>query len=272
MQRLFSSQTPKKGSFESFVPKSLGGGKSKPKGTYAEGAKKAAESSGSSSGGGKKGEDRGNEIRVEVPVPLTWLGIGALALYVFSTLGAASNARTHEISFQEFKSKLLAQGLVTKLEVVNNSTVRVYVKMQADALSEGLTTGSQGVFRYFFKVTLFTQPPFFLAASLPNHTLTTLTLQQVGSVDSFERKMDEAQASLGILSTEMVPVKYLDEVSLMAVMGQLLPTLLLIGATYWLISRQMNQIGGMGMGGMGGKGKNGQKVSRAKGHPYQKCD
>jgi ATP-dependent Zn protease len=72
--------------------------------------------------------------------------------------------------------------------------------------------------------------------------------------------MDDAQASLGIPSSDMVPVKYLEEVSVLAVLGQLLPTLLLIGATYWLISRQMNQMGGMGLGGMGGKGKNGQKV------------
>lgn len=78
-------------------------------------------------------------------------------------------------------------------------------------------------------------------------------------MDSFERKMDDAQVSLGIPSSEMVPVKYLEEVSVLAVLGQLLPTLLLIGATYWLISRQMNQMGGMGLGGMGGKGKNGQK-------------
>jgi hypothetical protein len=155
MQRLFST-TPKGKSFESFVPKSLGGGsKPKPSSSKAAGeaAKKASEGSsggGSGSSGGRKGEDR-NEIRVEVPVPLTWLGIGALALYVISTLGSASNARTHEISFQEFKSKLLAHGLVSKLEVVNNSTVRVYVKMQADALAEGLTSSSQGVFRYYFK-------------------------------------------------------------------------------------------------------------------------
>lgn len=154
MQRLFSS-SPKSKSFESFVPKSLGGGsKAKPSSNKAAGeaTKKAAESGGGGSSGsnGKRGDDR-NEIRVEVPVPLTWLGIGALTLYVISTLGSASNARTHEISFQEFKSKLLAQGLVSKLEVVNNSTVRVYVKMQADALAEGLTN-SQGVFRYYFKV------------------------------------------------------------------------------------------------------------------------
>ena len=154
MQRLFST-THKGKSFESFVPKSLGGGsKPKPSSSKAAGeaAKKASEGSsgGGSGSGGRKGEDR-NEIRVEVPVPLTWLGIGALTLYVISTLGSASNARTHEISFQEFKSKLLAQGLVSKLEVVNNSTVRVYVKMQADALAEGLTSSSQGAFRYYFK-------------------------------------------------------------------------------------------------------------------------
>ena len=160
MQRLFST-TPKSKSFESFVPKSLGGAKAKTSSNKgaSEATKKATESAsgtGGGSSGGKKGDDR--EIRVEIPVPLTWLGIGALTLYVISTLGSVSNARTHEISFQEFKSKLLAQGLVSKLEVVNNSTVRVYVKMQADALAEGLTSSSQGVFRYYFKASSLPKP------------------------------------------------------------------------------------------------------------------
>lgn len=35
---------------------------------------------------------------------------------------------TQEISFQWFKANLLAAGLVDKLEVLNKSTVRVYIR------------------------------------------------------------------------------------------------------------------------------------------------
>lgn len=34
----------------------------------------------------------------------------------------------------------------------------------------------------------------------------------IGSVDSFERKLDDAQKELGLTSTSYVPVKYTNEV------------------------------------------------------------
>ncbi|KAG1664993.1 hypothetical protein FOA52_014673 [Chlamydomonas sp. UWO 241] len=213
-RRLFSSGTPKRG-FENFMPKGMGGAaKAKPK--------PAAESGG---GGGNKGD---GDPKVEVNLPLHWLGIAVLAYMVYSgASGGGGGARAHEITFQEFKTKLLAQGTVSKLEVVNNNTVRVYVR--ADALASDVTPGGQ--YKYYF---------------------------QIGSVDSFERKLDDAQSELGIPSSEMVTVKFADEVSLVSMALQLLPTVLLIGATYWMVSRQMRQMGGGGMGGFGG-GKNGKK-------------
>jgi AFG3 family protein len=52
-------------------------------------------------------------------------------------------------------------------------------------------------------------------------------------VDSFERKLDDAQSELGLMSADRLSVKYVQEGSLTAAMFELLPTLLLIGATYW---------------------------------------
>ena len=43
--------------------------------------------------------------------PIHYLGLGLLAFYLYTTFGGGggTGARVHEISFQEFKTKLLAQ-------------------------------------------------------------------------------------------------------------------------------------------------------------------
>ena len=56
---------------------------------------------------------------------------------------------------------------------------------------------------------------------------------QIGSVDGFERKLEDAQMELGIPSADQVSVKFMQEGSIVNAMFELLPTLLLIGATYW---------------------------------------
>lgn len=98
-----------------------------------------------------------------------------------------------EISFQQFRNQLLAKGLVEKLEVTNKAVVKVYLKptaaastmdgeMQSGSLSPQQSAPAAGaqaanVARYYFNV---------------------------GSVDSFERKMEEAQEALGISLGEEV--------------------------------------------------------------------
>lgn len=79
----------------------------------------------------------------------------------------------------------------------------------------------------------------------------------IGSVDSFERKLDEAQRELGMNPDNFVPVKYVSEISVLGTLLEMAPTLLFLGWAYWLISRQMRQMPGGGFGGIGGRGARG---------------
>lgn len=74
----------------------------------------------------------------------------------------------------------------------------------------------------------------------------------IGSIDSFERKMEEAEESLGHSPDDYVPITYRSEMSWQQELLRLAPTLLLIGGYVWFTRRQM---GGLtGTGGMGGRG------------------
>ena len=72
----------------------------------------------------------------------------------------------------------------------------------------------------------------------------------VGSVDSFERKLDEAQEDLGWGPDTFIPVTYISEMNLFNEVLKLLPTILIIGGYIWFTRRSMGGLGGGG--GMGG--------------------
>jgi AFG3 family protein len=74
----------------------------------------------------------------------------------------------------------------------------------------------------------------------------------IGSVDSFERKMEEAQDILGIDPRNYIPVVYTSEMSFQQELMRLAPTLLLIAGGIWFTRRQMGGMGGGAGGGMGG--------------------
>lgn len=75
----------------------------------------------------------------------------------------------------------------------------------------------------------------------------------IGSIDSFDRKMEEAQEALGFDPNEFVPITYTNELSWSQELLRLLPTLLLIGGYVWFTRRSMGSMGGGGLGG-GGRG------------------
>ena len=74
----------------------------------------------------------------------------------------------------------------------------------------------------------------------------------VGSVDSFERKLEEAQEDLGWDPNNHIPVTYTNELSWSQELLRLAPTLLLIAGYVWFTRRQMGGLGGAG--GPGGRG------------------
>ena len=264
MRRAFCAEAPKKpgnSGWENFQPK---GGKpakpSKPGDPEAAGAGKAAQEaakeaskgSGSSStggggggggwggwGGDPKGDGGPKTVGDLLSSPAftnaAATGLALLAMGFMFRPMYSNEWDAKEISFQEFKTALLERGLVDRVEVSNKTQAKVYVTQAprapgtspkpAGSFSREAGNGAQ--LRYYFNI---------------------------GSLDSFERKMEEAQDAMGVDPHEFVPVTYLNEVAWGTELARLAPTLLLL-AGFVFLNRRM---GGMpGMGGPGGGGPGG---------------
>lgn len=73
----------------------------------------------------------------------------------------------------------------------------------------------------------------------------------IGSIDSFERKMEEAQEDLNWAPSSWVPITYTNELSWQQELLRLAPTILLIAGYVWFTRRQLGGLGGQGPGGRG---------------------
>jgi AFG3 family protein len=72
----------------------------------------------------------------------------------------------------------------------------------------------------------------------------------IGTVESFERKLEDAQRALGISSRDYIPVVYIDETDWLEEASRFLPTLILMGGMMWLARRAMGGGRGDGPGGI----------------------
>jgi len=140
-----------------------------------------------------------------------------VGLGLMTVLGLAlmNQSRYREISWKEFVGGLLAKGTVEKLEVVNKKWVKV--QLNGSASNEVL---------WF----------------------------SIGSVETFERNLENAQVELGVEASRGVPVIYKSEIEIGNVVS-FLPTLLLIGFLVWSFKRAGSMMSGMG--GRGGRGAGG---------------
>lgn len=153
-----------------------------------------------------------------------------VAYLVYRMMVPSENQR--EITFQEFKSTFFDKGLVNKLTVINRSRVRVELHREATAEMYPESPARYNNFHYYFTI---------------------------GSVEAFERNLENAQDRLNIPPAERIPVSYTEEVFWLGrFLAEVAPTVLLIGGLYWM-SRRAAGGGGGGSGGLFGIGK-----SRAK--------
>ncbi|KAF7320306.1 ATP-dependent metallopeptidase [Mycena kentingensis (nom. inval.)] len=136
---------------------------------------------------------------------LAWAATAALAYFLYSGSSASSS---REITWQEFRTAFLDKGLVDKLIVVNGHRVRV--KLHSNATGTMYPSSSLGTGDYHFSI---------------------------GSIEAFERKLDDAQAELGIPSHERIPVAYHDEMSTIQTILDFAPTIITIGFLVWLSRR-----------------------------------
>nr|XP_023913889.1 ATP-dependent zinc metalloprotease FTSH 8, mitochondrial-like isoform X2 [Quercus suber] len=146
---------------------------------------------------------------------------------------------SRKISFQEFKNKLLEPGLVDRIVVTNKSVAKVYVRssprvknqtnddVAQSPINDTPTNGNASQYKFYFNI---------------------------GSVESFEEKLQEAQEALGIDPHDYVPVTYVSQVNWYQELMRFAPTVLLLGSL-WFMGRRMQS--GFGVGGSGGKGGRG---------------
>lgn len=142
-----------------------------------------------------------------------WLVVGAIGVAALMGSFAFFEMGYKEISWKEFVTNYLNKGAVEKLEVVNKKWVRV-------RLLPGSSSDAGGTLWF-----------------------------NIGSVDSFERNLENAQTEQGVEPVNYVPVIYRTEVEGSSLTG-LLPTLLIIGFLVYMMRRSADMMGG-------GKGRKG---------------
>ncbi|KAI9312882.1 peptidase family M41-domain-containing protein [Dichotomocladium elegans] len=133
---------------------------------------------------------------------------------------------SRELTWQDFKKELLDKGLVDRLVVVNGTIVRIRLRPEASHMLGTHPTG------YYFSI---------------------------GSVDSFERKLERAQDELSIPLNERIPVSYHNEVPLFEALIQIAPTMIFIGFLIYF-GRNAARTAQGGPGGIFGIGKSRAKM------------
>lgn len=180
-----------------------------------------------SKGQEKEGDFNFKEIRLD----LNTIILSTFTTYLIYRL-VVPGENSREITWQELRNTFLDKGLVERLVVVNNNKVRVHVHRESVAAMYPESPAAHSNFYYYFSI---------------------------GSVESFERRLDDAQKELGIPSSERIPVQYSREVSWADTIFSFGPTILFIGAIFWLSRRAASGAGGGSGGGIFGMGR-----SRAK--------
>lgn len=178
------------------------------------------------SGSGKGFKDF-NALNIKIDTS-TFLTTAFITYMVYRTLVPTDNSK--EITWQEFRTSYFDRGLVEKLTVINRKQVRVTLNRDAVRGVYPDSPAAHANFYYYFSI---------------------------GDMGTFERHLDEAHNELGIPSNQRIPVSWDDETSWTVTALSFGPTLLLIGATYWLLRRSAG--GGSSSSGIFGMGK-----SRAK--------
>jgi AFG3 family protein len=185
-----------------------------------EGERKSSTDSGSS--GGKKSDEGGIFMFGRKFDPTTFMTGLLVAMFLYY-LGPGESRK--EITFQEFRNAFFDKGLVEKLTVASGGhSVRVHLYPEATRDMYPDSPAANPSFHYYFSI---------------------------GSVEAFERRIDEAQNELGIPASERIPITYATPNDSWALFMYLLPTLLFVAPILYIARRGaaggvQNNVFGMG--------------------------
>mmetsp|Transcript_1508 Transcript_1508/g.1750 ORF Transcript_1508/g.1750 Transcript_1508/m.1750 type:complete len:896 (-) Transcript_1508:2150-4837(-) len=180
---------------------------------------------------------------------------------------------SREITWNDFCNYLLETNQVEKIVVTNNRTIaKVFLKPG----SHGLPQHQNRQFRYLdrrqqsdtnanprFDDSTHIQDGFPSKKTQSNQPQIVYRFA-IGSVDSFEKKLEEAQKAVGIDPFHEIPVQYTNETTTKSEILGVLPSLFLMGAALYLMRFAAGSMGGSsgrggGMGGMFQVGKSTHK-------------
>lgn len=200
---------------------------------------------------------------------------------------------SREITWNDFCNYLLETGQVEKIVVTNNRTVaKVFLKpgsqglpqhqtrhfRYSDRRQQGAAAGTDPIFQETtaqhrqqdgyhpsssdggsgvmtgdgFGVT----DPFTLPNGKHPQQHQIVYRFAIGSVDSFEKKLEEAQRAVGITPLHEIPVQYTAESTMASELMGVVPSLLLMGAAFYFMRFATGSMGGAGQG-RGGSGMGG---------------
>ena len=158
-----------------------------------------------SSEGSKQDGFKVGEIKIDTSSFL----ISAFVSYLLYRMVMPGENR-RDITWQEFRNTFLDKGLVEKLTVINGGRIRVDLHREATQSMYPDSPAANPNFHYYFSI---------------------------GSVEAFERKLEDAQKELGIPSSERIPVSYASDSDIWTIVMNFGPTLLFIGAIFYLSRR-----------------------------------
>ncbi|KAI9669239.1 MAG: AAA ATPase afg3 [Trizodia sp. TS-e1964] len=153
----------------------------------------------------------------------SWMILAFVAYLAYKLFVPGENRK--EVTWQEFRTSFFDKGLVEKLTVVNRHRVHVELNRESYAQLYPEARNNNANVRYFFSI---------------------------GSVEAFEKRLDDAQNELEIPSSERIPVAYTEEISWVSTALAFAPTLLILAPLFWLSRRASGGMGGQsGIFGMG---------------------
>ncbi|KAJ2659059.1 AAA ATPase afg3 [Coemansia sp. RSA 1200] len=180
----------------------------------------------------KKDQKEGNADFFGTMKNSHWTEIAMGVFFTFELYRLMKGDENKQITWQEFRRVYLDRGMVERVVVVNRNTVRAVLRSGGG--SGGYAGNSGG------------------STSSAGQQSVTFT---IGSVEAFEKQLDDAQNELGIPPSQRIPVEYRTEVSIGSTILHFAPTLLLIGAFIWMSRKVPGAGGGGGAGGIFGVAK-----------------
>jgi len=204
-----------------------------------------------------------------------------------------------QVTWSDFRNYMLEPGDVEKIVVTNKNTARVYLRPGARGVPHrghhpmGSAFGSRqppGQARTNLQEPWGGMDSTIISIAQDEMTMGTETASSrnlsgqglnshahqnqlvyhfsIGSVESFERKLEEAQRELGIQPRDFVPVQYSTETSWGTELLKLVPTFFLLGMLFFL----MRNVGGAAGSGGGGGMSNIFKIGKSPAKKIKKED